>query len=223
MKKISRFAAIAAAATLALSLGACSKDEETKEPEDAPEVTQSAEEADVDEDAEAAEEAEEAEEEIDFPEFTEGEGVGPAHLDSGYVAFDVGSDVAWEISMGAARGDRITLVQFRPVDTHEKTSITVAPGWVNSMDEAVAKCREDVEATQVPIEDLGEVEINGVTYHKFAQVFEYNPPGLNLCTFHEPTGSYVEIRGNAGEMDSYDFEHPEVMDLLFDTLTFPEE
>ena len=223
MKKISHFAAIAAAAALALSLGACSEDEKPKEPEESPEVTQSAEEADVDEDGEDAEEAEEAEEEIDYPQYTEGEGIGPAHLDSGYMAFDVGPEIEWEISLGAARGDRIALIQFRPADTHNKASITVAPGWVNSMEEAVAKCREDVEATQLPIEDLGEVEINGITYHKFARVFEYNPPGLNLCAFHEPTGSYVEITGHAGEMASYDFEYPEAMDLMFDTLTFPEE
>ena len=226
MNKIFRFGAIAAAAALALSLGACSKDEPPEETESVAEVAQSAEEADVDGDAEAAEQAEEtAEVASEYPEFTEGEGVGPAYLNAGYVAFEVGEDMKWSFAMSEAMGDSSAKVIFKPTDDYRLISVgaTPGPGWVNSMEDAAEECLSSAGHTDLEVEDLGEVEINGVTYYKLALHRESGPPQLELCTFHEPSGSFVGITADGADEGSYDFAFPEVMDLLFDTLTIPEK
>lgn len=226
MKKISRFGAIVAAATLALSLGACSKDETPEEPESVAEVAQSAEEANVDQDTEAAEEAEEtAEAASEYPEFTEGEGVGPAYLNAGYVAFEVGEDMKWSFAASEAMGDDAGQIIFKPTDDYRMMSVLVTPewGWVDSMESASEECLSSAGYTDLEVEDLGEVEIKGVTYYKLALHRESGPPKLELCTFHEPSGSFVGITADGADEDSYDFAFPEAMDLLFDTLTIPEK
>ena len=99
------------------------------------------------------------------------------------MAFDVGEGTEWTIWSSAAQGKISGHIIFNPVDSVDQVSVIVAPSRVGSAEEALTKCRQDAVNTGLEVEDLGEVEINGIAYYKFARIFEYNPPGLNLCTF----------------------------------------
>ena len=215
MKTLPRISGTLAAATLVLSLGACSKEAEQVAPETGTEATQSEEVTDevTEEEASEKEASEDAEEPI------EREGVGPARVDAGFVAFDVGEGMGWEILKTPA-DNNFSSVSFWPEDGQaQETIVSVTPGAVYSFDEATESCREILELVDLPLQDLGNVDFGGTVYHKFALISEDLSSVMTLCTNDEPTEALVQIQTPAAE-GSWDFAVPEAMDLLFETIEY---
>ena len=182
MKRSTSWLGIVAAATLALSLGACSdKAEETAAEEEVEEVTQSEEQS-----AEELE-AEEPEEEAEGWTISESQGVGPARVDAGYVSFEVGDGVEWWMTMHA-ENSHYAAIKFGP---DRSTELEVMPTKDESMEDMVEYMTRKLEAFDEPPEDLGEVTINGLVYHEWARTAPSGKVFLHLATYYEPMGARV--------------------------------
>ena len=209
MRRLPGWLGIVAAATLALSLGACSnKAEETTAEEEVEEVTQSEEQSAEEIEAEEPEEAE-------GWTISELEGTGPARVDVGYFAFDVGDGVEWWIQT-TPEGSSYASVVF---GTGKSTDMLVEPSSMDSMEEAVEAYKFKLEGFQHPLEDLGEVTINDVVYHEFARTAPSGKVLLHFVTFYEPLKARVNIETPAAE-GTTDFAYPDEVGLMFDTLEF---
>lgn len=104
----------------------------------------------------------------DSAEISELEGVGPARVNAGYVAFDAGGGTGWTIHTypDVARDSSINI---RPEDDPAYvTSMLVAPSRADSMGDPVRQCKETQEGNEDPVEDLGEVTLGCAVYHDFA-------------------------------------------------------
>ena len=145
----------------------------------------------------------------------EGQGVGLARVDAGYVSFEVGDGVEWWMSMHA-ENSHYAAIKFGP---DRSTELEVMPTKDESMEDMVEYMTRKLEAFDEPPEDLGEVTINGLVYHEWASTAPSGKVFLHLATYYEPMGARVQVMTEAAE-GTTDFAYPDEVGLMFDTLEF---
>lgn len=216
MKKLTRLSGIIAALALGLGVTACSSGDKDEEPmSEADAAVEATTEEETEDAAEEAEEEAEEEGAADGWELSERDGTGPARVDVGFMSFDVGDGVEWQLQSTPETNHYASVI----FGTDKSTELEVDPASRDSYEETVEKHQSKLEAYDHPLEDLGEVTLGDLTYHKWARTAPSGAVQIHLISWYEPLKARVLVDTPAAE-GTTDFAYPEELDLMFDSLEF---